>query len=75
MMYGIYPFEVEEALAEAITRGDMKEPSQEIQKFYSEGLRKILLSLLSQVCFIFFCEEENCFNVEPIRSSNYKRSY
>jgi hypothetical protein len=63
MMYGIYPFEVKgnnkKALAEAITRGNIKEPPQEAQKLYSEGLRKILSLLLSQVCFIFFYEKEN----------------
>jgi hypothetical protein len=53
-MYGIYPFEEsnKKALAVAVTRGNMKEPP-ETQKLYSEGLRKILLSLLSQVCFFF----------------------
>jgi hypothetical protein len=60
MMYGIYPFEgkTEETLAEAITRGNMKEPPQEAQKLYSEGLRKILSLLLSQVCFIFFIKKK-----------------
>jgi hypothetical protein len=65
MMYGIYPFEVKgnnkKALAEAITRGNMKEPPQETQKLYSEVLRKILLRLLSKVCFILFVKKEILF--------------
>jgi hypothetical protein len=60
MMYGIYPFEgkTKETLAEAITRGNMKKPPQEAQKLYSAGLRKILSSLLSQVCFILFVKKK-----------------
>jgi hypothetical protein len=60
MMYGIYPFEEsnKKALAEAITTGNMKKPPPEAQKLYSEGLRKILSQLLSQVCFILFVKKE-----------------
>jgi serine/threonine protein kinase len=53
LMYGIYPFEgkTSETLAVAIVTGKIKTPPEEMQKEYSEGLKKILSLLLSQVYY------------------------
>jgi hypothetical protein len=50
----MYPFEgkFRETIAVAIVTGKIKTPRKEIQERYSEGLKKILSSLLSHVCFI-----------------------
>jgi hypothetical protein len=67
-MYGIYPFEGSNniKLGVAIVTGNMKTPPKEIQEQYSERLKKILSSLLSQVSFIIFLNLNlkfiNCYN-------------
>jgi hypothetical protein len=54
-MYGTYPFEQTNlgTLAVAIVTGRIKTPPEEMEKQYSEELKKILSLLLSQVCFSF----------------------
>jgi hypothetical protein len=53
-MYGIFPFEgkYKETVISAIVRGKIKKPLKEIEERYSEGLRNVLLLLLSQACSI-----------------------
>jgi hypothetical protein len=53
-MYGMYPFEgkFRETVVAAIVTGRIRTPRKEVQEQYSEGLKKTLSLLLSQVLFI-----------------------